>query len=160
ARGRLHSRRPAARVTAGPTAARPRRISPERLAVSVTFMLHAVASATWASRLPALKAQAGLTDGQLGLALFGMAAGLVGGTRMVGAPIDRYGSPVVVRACVPLVCVPLLPPALAGSLAGLAAAFCALGFASGALDVAMNAQGVAVERHLGKPILSGLHGLW
>jgi fucose permease len=35
-----------------------------------------------------------------------------------------------------------------------------LGVASGALDVAMNAQGIEVERRLGRPILSGLHGLW
>ena len=35
-----------------------------------------------------------------------------------------------------------------------------LGVASGALDVAMNAQGIEVERMLRKPILSGLHGLW
>jgi fucose permease len=35
-----------------------------------------------------------------------------------------------------------------------------LGLASGALDVAMNAQGIEVERFLARPILSGLHGLW
>jgi len=35
-----------------------------------------------------------------------------------------------------------------------------LGVASGALDVAMNAQGIEVERSLRRPILSGLHGLW
>src|SRR5690606_18666960 len=30
----------------------------------------------------------------------------------------------------------------------------------GALDVAMNTQGVAVERRLRHPIMSGLHGAW
>jgi MFS family permease len=34
------------------------------------------------------------------------------------------------------------------------------GVASGALDVAMNAQGIEVERALRRPILAGLHGLW
>jgi MFS family permease len=123
-------------------------------------MLHAAASATWASRLPALKSQAHLTDGQLGLALFGMAIGLVGGTRAAGGLVDRYGSRPLARAGVVAVCLALVLPGLAGDLAGLATTFLALGFASGVLDVAMNAHGVEVERHLGKPILSGLHGLW
>src|ERR671910_238473 len=42
----------------------------------------------------------------------------------------------------------------------LGTALVGLGVASGALDVAMNAQGIEVERRLGRPILSGLHGLW
>ena len=52
-----------------------------RLSVSMAFVLHAAVSGTWAPRVPALKAQADLSDGELGLALFGMAAGLVAGTR-------------------------------------------------------------------------------
>ena len=34
------------------------------------------------------------------------------------------------------------------------------GAANGAMDVAMNAHGVAVERTLGKPIMSSLHAGW
>ncbi|MGI8748562.1 MAG: MFS transporter, partial [Deinococcus sp.] len=36
-------------------------------------------------------------------------------------------------------------------------ALAALGLTNGAMDVAMNAQGVAVERRLGRPVLSGFH---
>jgi MFS family permease len=131
-----------------------------RASIAIAFLLHAAASATWASRLPALKSQAELTDGELGIALFGMAVGLVGGTRAAGSLVDRYGSRPLVRASVALVCATIVLPGLATDLGGLTAAFVALGFASGVLDVAMNAQGVAVERHLGRPVLSGLHGLW
>ena len=53
-----------------------------------------------------------------------------------------------------------LLPGLADSLVALFLSLFVLGLASGALDVAMNAQGIEVERHLGRPILSGLHGLW
>jgi hypothetical protein len=34
------------------------------------------------------------------------------------------------------------------------------GAAGGMCDVAMNAQGVEVEQHLGRSIMSGLHGMW
>jgi hypothetical protein len=61
---------------------------------------------------------------------------------------------------VPLLCAALLLPALARSLPALAAGFFVQGFLSGLLDVAMNAEGVEVERRLGRPILNGLHGLW
>jgi MFS family permease len=89
-----------------------------------------------------------------------MAVGLVGGTRAAGGLVDRYGSRPLVRASVAMVCATLVLPGLASDLAVLAGAFLVLGFASGVLDVAMNAHGVEVERHLGRPILSGLHGLW
>jgi MFS family permease len=131
-----------------------------RVSVSAAFVLHAGVSGTWAPRVPALKEQSDLTDGELGLALVGMAAGLLVGTRLAGRPVDRYGPRPLLRIGVPLLSAALLLPALARSLPALAAGFLVLGFVSGLLDVAMNAEGVGVERRLGRPILSGLHGLW
>jgi MFS family permease len=64
------------------------------------------------------------------------------------------------RAGFPLLAGTLLLPGLANSGLTLFASLLVLGVASGALDVAMNAQGIEVERTLRKPILSGLHGLW
>jgi MFS family permease len=66
----------------------------------------------------------------------------------------------MMRAGFPLLAATLLLPGLANSGPTLFASLLVLGIASGALDVAMNAQGIEVERALSKPILSGLHGLW
>jgi MFS family permease len=96
----------------------------------------------------------------LGTALVGLAIGLLAGTRLAGVPVDRFGSRPVMRAGFPLLAATLLLPALAGSALTLFAALLVLGLASGALDVAMNSQGVEVERHRDRPLLSGLHGLW
>ncbi len=134
--------------------------SSPRAAVSAAFLIHSTVSGTWAPRLPAIKESLELSDGELGTALVGLAIGLVVGTRVAGAPIDRFGSRPVMRAGFPLLAATLLLPGLAGSLLGLLAALLVLGAVSGALDVAMNAQGIEVERTLSKPILSGLHGLW
>jgi MFS family permease len=135
-------------------------LSSPRAAVAAAFLIHSTVSGTWAPRLPAIKESLGLSDGELGTALVGLAIGLVIGTRAAGAPIDRFGSRPVMRAGFPLLAATLLLPGLADSLVALFLALLVLGVASGALDVAMNAQGIEVERHLGRPILSGLHGLW
>jgi MFS family permease len=131
-----------------------------RAAVSAAFLIHSTVSGTWAARLPAIKQSLELSDGELGTALVGLAVGLVVGTRLAGAPVDRFGSRPVMRVGFPLLAASLLLPALADSLVGLFLSLLVLGLASGALDVAMNAQGIEVERRLGRPILSGLHGLW
>jgi MFS family permease len=129
-------------------------------AVASAFLIHSTVSGTWAPRLPAIKESLELSDGELGTALVGLALGLVVGTRVAGAPIDRFGSRPVMRIGFPLLAGTLLLPGLADSAVALFLALLVLGLASGALDVAMNAQGIEVERTLGRPILSGLHGLW
>ena len=129
-------------------------------AVAAAFLIHSTVSGTWAPRLPAIKESLGLSDGELGTALVGLAIGLLVGTRLAGAPVDRFGSRPVMRAGFPLLAATLVLPGLADSLVTLFLALFVLGLASGALDVAMNAQGIEVERVLGRPILSGLHGLW
>jgi MFS family permease len=134
--------------------------SSPRAAVSAAFLIHSAVSGTWAPRLPAIKDSLGLSDGELGTALVGLAIGLVVGTRVAGVPIDRFGSRPMMRAGFPLLAATLLLPGLANSGPTLFASLLVLGIASGALDVAMNAQGIEVERALSKPILSGLHGLW
>ena len=131
-----------------------------RVAVSAAFLIHSTVSGTWAPRLPAIKESLGLSDGELGTALVGLAIGLLVGTRLAGAPVDRFGSRPVMRVGFPLLAATLVLPGLADSLLALFLSLFVLGLASGALDVAMNAQGIEVERHLGRPILSGLHGLW
>src|SRR5919108_5780844 len=135
-------------------------LSSPRAAVAAAFLIHSTVSGTWAPRLPAIKSSLELSDGELGTALVGLAIGLLAGTRVAGAQVDRFGSRPVMRVGFPLLCATLVLPALAGSLVTLFLALFALGLMSGFLDVAMNAQGIEVERHLERPLLNGLHGLW
>lgn len=130
------------------------------VAVASAFVIHSTVSGTWAPRLPAIKESLELSDGELGTALVGLAIGLLAGTRAAGAPVDRFGSRPVMLVGFPLLAATLLLPGLADSAITLFLALLVMGLASGALDVAMNAQGIEVERLLGRPILSGLHGLW
>src|SRR5205823_5761967 len=72
----------------------------------------------------------------------------------------RFGSGPCTRAGTLLACATLVGPALAGNLAMLTVSLAALGTAGGFLDVAMNTQGVLVEREYRRPIMSGFHALW
>jgi predicted MFS family arabinose efflux permease len=55
----------------------------------------------------------------------------------------------------------MLPlPLLATSPYMLAAILFVFGASNGAMDVAMNAHGVAIQERLGRPIMSSLHGGW
>jgi MFS family permease len=128
--------------------------------IAAAFLIHATISGTWAPRLPAIKKSLELSDGELGTALVGLAVGLLLGTRLAGAPVDRIGSRPVMRVGFPLLCASVVLPALAGSAVTLLLALLVLGTLSGLLDVAMNAHGIEVERNAGRPLLSGLHGLW
>src|SRR4029079_47320 len=94
-------------------------MSRPRTAVAAAFLIHATVSGTWAPRLPAIKESLGLSDGELGTALVGLAIGLVVGTRVAGVPVDRLGGRPVMRAGFPLLAAALLLPGLAGSGAGL-----------------------------------------
>jgi MFS family permease len=57
-------------------------------------------------------------------------------------------------------CLALLAPAIAPNLILLALSLFVFGFASGAMDVAMNALAVEVENRSKKPSMSMLHGMW
>lgn len=134
-------------------------MSPRR-STSAVFLVHAAIAGTLAPRIPAIKDDLGLGDGQLGVALTGFAAGLFLGTRLAAWLVDRFGSRVIVAVGLPLFAVCLAGPGLAGGLATLTLALVPLGIASGLVDVAINEQAVRVERAAGRPIMSTFHGFW
>jgi hypothetical protein len=93
-----------------------RSMSP-RSSTSAVFLVHAAIAGTLAPRIPAIKADLGLGDGELGAALTGFAAGLFLGTRVAAWLVDRFGSRRVVEVGLPLFAVCLAGPAVAGGLA-------------------------------------------
>jgi MFS family permease len=79
---------------------------------------------------------------------------------LAGAAAHRYGSRVATALSAPCFGLSLPGVALAPDLIGLGLALLVVGVASGALDVSMNAQGVAVEKRYWAPIMSSLHGMF
>jgi MFS family permease len=131
-----------------------------RAAVLAVFFTNGVVIGTWVVRIPAIKERLDLGEGMLGVALLGAAVGALVAMPVVGALVSRFGSRRVVGVSALALSVVLLTPGLAPSLPLLVLAVVLLGAANGGLDVAMNAQAVAVERGYGRPIMSSFHAAW
>ncbi|GIH26708.1 MFS transporter [Acrocarpospora phusangensis] len=131
-----------------------------RLAVYGLFLIAGVALGTWTSRIPAIKDGLSLSDGELSIALLGIAGGAIAGMQAVGRLIDRYGSRRVMIPVGLLQGAALALPAFAPNLPALAASMFTFGIVHGVLDVSMNANAVVVERAYAKPIMSSFHAVF
>jgi hypothetical protein len=131
-----------------------------RAGVAAVFGLNGFGYGSWVPRIAELQDKLGLSAGRLGLALFMAAVGALLAMPLAGAAAHRYGSRAA--SAVTVVCYGLSLPglALASEPLWLGGALFFLGASSGALDVSMNAQGVAVEKHHWRPIMSSLHGMF
>ncbi len=113
----------------------------------------------WGAILPAVRANAGVSDGELGVALLMVGLGALLAMRLAGHLVDRFGGPVMPVATIAFGVSAVLP-ALAGSAVTLAAALLVLGAASGALDVVINSAGAHAEASTSRPVMNLAHGLF
>lgn len=129
--------------------------------MAATFFLNGFAFASWAGRIPDVRAALDLSAPGLGLLLLAMSVGSVTTLASSGALIHRFGPQRVVIAAVVLLGLSLVGVALGVSVLQsvpfTAVGLCGYGVATGAWDVAMNVEGAEVERTSGRPILSWLH---
>ena len=131
-----------------------------RIAVTVAFVAHGLLAAAWVVRIPQIKEHLGLSEGSMGVALLGAPVGVVIAVRFAGRIIASRGSRATTIAAGIVCAGALVPLGLAWNLGALILALLLLGASLGLMDVAMNAQGVAVERGYGRPLMSGLHGAY
>jgi len=124
------------------------------------FLIHGLVVATWVSRIPAIQTELHLTNGSLGLALLGTAAGSVIAIPFCGWLVTRFGSKTITAWSTFAFCFCSIPIALAEGVATLTAALFLYGALAGTMDVAMNVQGVEVEHAIGRPTMSRFHAMF
>ena len=129
-----------------------------RVAVTLAFAAHGLLGAAWVARIPQIKEHLGLSEGAMGVALLGAPVGVVAAVRFAGRIVGRWGSRATTIAAGAAGALALVPLGLAWNLGGLILSLLLMGASLGLMDVGMNAQGVAVERGYGRPLMSGLHG--
>ncbi len=124
--------------------------------VAVFFLLGAI-SASWATRIPAIRAPLHLSAPALGLALLGPAAGAVLAMPATGVALVRVPPRRVVQmAFLPLAGVlPLVT--VAGDVWQLFGVLFAWGSCVGVIDVGMNTEAVGVQERIGRRVMSGFH---
>ncbi|WP_326602489.1 MFS transporter [Streptomyces sp. NBC_01799] len=131
-----------------------------RFAIAAVFTVHGAVTGSFATRVPWIQDHAGVSAGQLGIALAFPAIGASLAMPLAGAISHRFGARTALRGLLALWTLALMLPSLAPNLLTLCAALFVFGASAGMSDVAMNALGVEVENRLDKSIMSGLHGMW
>ncbi|WP_328313987.1 MFS transporter [Streptomyces sp. NBC_00442] len=137
-----------------------RQLKRARIAVAAVFCVHGAVTGNFATRVPWIQEHAGVSAGQLGLALAFPAIGSSLLMPLSGAITHRFGARNALRGLLALWTLALALPALAPNVYTLCGVLFVYGASAGMADVAMNALGVETENRLGRSIMSSLHGMW
>ena len=112
------------------------------------------------SRMPALKAQAGLSDADVGIMLLCMGIGGLFSFPLAGLAISRSSCRTVL-SCASAALILLFPcMGLAAGFFSACVLFGLLGFAIGMNDVGINAGSILVEAAMRRPVISSMHALY
>ncbi|WP_189241930.1 MFS transporter [Planobispora rosea] len=126
----------------------------------LTFVLGGLMCGSITVRLPALSDKLGLSEASISASLLAWSLGALVTMQSMRGVMTRFGSRSILRVAAPLCAVTLALLAFAPSFPLLLVASVLFGLAFGALDIAMNAQGAAVERAHGLPLMNGMHAGW
>ncbi|MEF2071234.1 MFS transporter [Consotaella aegiceratis] len=132
----------------------------ERVAVSSAFLANGFYVGSWAPQIPLLADRLDISNAVLGLVVLVFGLGAVGTMPIVGALIARLGSRRIMIGTGVLLAIALPILAWAPTLAWAFPAGLFAGGMTGSMDVAMNANAVALERRLPFAIMSSCHGFW
>ena len=142
----------------------PTRTKPWRNAVFVVFALNGFGASAWISRIPSVRDHLEISVAEVGFLIFGLSAGSILGLIAAGHVVHWIGGRHSIRLT-------LVTSAAALALIGIGAtllssfAVALLGLAlygacSSICDVAMNVEGAAVERTVGRTIMPLFHASW
>jgi len=131
-----------------------------RAAATAFFAIDGFAFASWAVRIPAVKAATHASPPALGLALLGLSGGAVATMTISGALCRRFGAARMTVASGVLLSLALLLPPLARSAVSLGLALVVFGIGYGGLNVSMNSLAVDVVAALRRPVMPSFHAAW
>ena len=147
-----------------PSAPVSQRILAARTGVAFVFGLNGLALGSWFARVPAARDAFDLSAGRMGLLLLALSAGSLLALPLAGAVVHRLGSARSVRVAAGMVAVGLTVIGLTVGgwtwIPAVALGLFGLGFSSGICEVAMNVEGAAVERLLGRNVMPRFHAAW
>jgi MFS family permease len=131
-----------------------------RAAATAFFAVDGFIFASWAVRIPAVKAATHASPAALGLALLGASGGAVATMTISGALCRRFGSDRVIVAAGAALSSALLLPPLARSALWLGLALVVFGIGYGAMNVSMNSLAVDLVASLRRPVMPSFHAAW
>ena len=114
----------------------------------------------WGASVPRVQDQAGVGDGELGVALLFVGAGALPAMLLTGRALDRFGLRVAAGLIAALGLAGAVLAVVAVDVVTLSAALALVGATSGAADVAMNSVAGRAESEAGRPVITRAHGVF
>ena len=131
-----------------------------RIAVSAFYFCMGFSFASWASRIPDIKAKLNLSEGELGSILLALPIGQLMMMPISGRLVTKYGSRSILSFAILLYAVELTNIGWATQGWQLALALFIFGIVGNMSNISVNTQGVLAEKIYGRPIMTTFHGVW
>jgi len=131
-----------------------------RLAISLFFFSHGLILSSWASRIPTIKTQLGISEAALGTLLLLMPIGQISTMPLAAKLVNRYGSKSAITYGFLLYPTILLLIGFSSTYLQLAVGLFFFGVAGNLCNISINTQGVELELTQNKPMMSSFHGAW
>ena len=130
------------------------------VAVTTLFALNGALLGGVIGTLSAMRGRLGVEASGISVLLFCLAGSAVVSMQVGGRLADRVGARLVARVTPPMLALGVLILSFAQSLPVAIVGGVLTGLGNGAMDVAMNALGVQVEKARPRPIMSFFHAFW
>ncbi|MEY3321829.1 MAG: hypothetical protein RLZZ417_1412 [Bacteroidota bacterium] len=137
-----------------------RKKNPVLFPITLGFSILSIGFGNWIGRIPETKHLLGLSESDLGLCFFGMAAGAFLGAQIAGSLSEKWKPALVISISCWILCLGIVLIPFASRQWTLTCILFFMGAANSWLNVSMNAAASQMESKLNTPILSTCHGMY
>jgi MFS family permease len=134
--------------------------SKQRASLSMFFFLTGFCFASWASRIPSIKANFDFNEAELGNLLLVMPISSLIGLPISGWLVAKFNSRVPLFISFVLFTLSLLAIGYAPSIEALVAAVFTFSFMMRISNISVNTQSLVLQREYDKKIIGSFHGIW
>ncbi len=131
-----------------------------RWGISMFYFGMGLCFSSWASRIPTIKADLQLSDGELGTILFALPVGQLIMMFFSGKLVTRFGSDRILLFSIIMYVFSLTNIGLAQNSWQLALGLVSFGIFGNLTNISINTQGVYTEGLFKRAIMSSFHGMW
>ncbi len=149
--------------TSPDAAGNPKAVARWRNAIIASFALGGVTVASWGPRMPAIRAQLGVSTGVIGVLVACSTVGSIAGLSAARWALHRLGGRGAVVSALLVIAASLAVMGVgvtSHSVPVVAVGFTLVGLGLGTLDVSINVEGAAAERAAGRTLLPLMHAGW
>lgn len=116
--------------------------------------------ATWGVHIPTVKSHYGVNEAQLGLAMLAAGVGALLGLTQASRWIGRHGARAMAGVCGAIYAMLLAGLLVMPAYVALLGLLVVFGVTTSVFDVAINTEAAQLEIRGGKPLMSGMHGMF